>query len=445
MVESYSPSIKPLTVEQQDEPFDDSEFNIASQDEEILALQAIFGDAMAFDEQSREGRIVLAVDLPPTQDQSEDSLLVVRPYSEGPGEASCRISCLPPVTLKFSLWPQYPSDVCVDTEIDAKWLDRAMRDQLESRIREIWKEGGRQPCIFSLAEFLRTESISYLASQTETQLQGQHCVTLFSEDPTGLVDMLVMNDREVAQRKFDKELFQCLVCFDEYRARLGEGDHRSVGECLDIACAKLPHVDMVTTTPTQTDNPAFMTDTMTASAVTSPDISRRGRLSRATLQIVLDGETYSRSRTVDRFIEIFLKHGGHRGLIASITRQLATVDLPRLEQEFDASMIDQDVGGAMRERNEQDSKRSNWLSIKYVKEQSTMCPKCKAPVVKDVGCDHIACRCGYDFCYVCGKAWGHPGECSRPSVTDLEPEPIVRSITAKDVAELFEKILQGYR
>ncbi len=32
-----------------------------------------------------------------------------------------------------------------------------------------------------------------------------------------------------------------------------------------------------------------------------------------------------------------------------------------------------------------------------------MCPKCKFWVEKNQGCDHMRCRCGIDFCYVCGE------------------------------------------
>jgi len=30
------------------------------------------------------------------------------------------------------------------------------------------------------------------------------------------------------------------------------------------------------------------------------------------------------------------------------------------------------------------------------------CPGCKKWVEKNEGCDHITCRCGYEFCYKCG-------------------------------------------
>ncbi|KAI1274875.1 hypothetical protein F5Y07DRAFT_390280 [Xylaria sp. FL0933] len=34
------------------------------------------------------------------------------------------------------------------------------------------------------------------------------------------------------------------------------------------------------------------------------------------------------------------------------------------------------------------------------------CPSCNNMVEKGIGCHHIMCRCGEEFCYVCGGVWG---------------------------------------
>jgi len=34
------------------------------------------------------------------------------------------------------------------------------------------------------------------------------------------------------------------------------------------------------------------------------------------------------------------------------------------------------------------------------------CPSCKFWVEKNEGCDHMTCRCKYQFCYVCGGKYG---------------------------------------
>jgi len=41
--------------------------------------------------------------------------------------------------------------------------------------------------------------------------------------------------------------------------------------------------------------------------------------------------------------------------------------------------------------------------MKFVKgKKFKQCPKCKYWVERATGCDHITCRCRYEFCYKCG-------------------------------------------
>lgn len=43
------------------------------------------------------------------------------------------------------------------------------------------------------------------------------------------------------------------------------------------------------------------------------------------------------------------------------------------------------------------------LAQKWFDQNTTPCPECGAQVEKSMGCNHILCRCGHHYCYLCGE------------------------------------------
>lgn len=48
-----------------------------------------------------------------------------------------------------------------------------------------------------------------------------------------------------------------------------------------------------------------------------------------------------------------------------------------------------------------ESETVNWLTV-----NTKLCPKCRKPVEKNGGCNHVSCLCGQSFCWLCGGATG---------------------------------------
>ncbi|KAL8497330.1 hypothetical protein ACS0TY_020861 [Phlomoides rotata] len=65
------------------------------------------------------------------------------------------------------------------------------------------------------------------------------------------------------------------------------------------------------------------------------------------------------------------------------------------------------VGCEERERLEEERERECDLKLHDLAKKSKWkrCPNCKFYVDKKDGCLHVTCRCRFEFCYSCGKAW----------------------------------------
>ncbi|CAG8486023.1 10391_t:CDS:2 [Ambispora gerdemannii] len=49
----------------------------------------------------------------------------------------------------------------------------------------------------------------------------------------------------------------------------------------------------------------------------------------------------------------------------------------------------------------ENNRRMEEKSNTYIDSMTKKCPKCNANIEKNEGCDHMTCRCGYEFCWLC--------------------------------------------
>jgi hypothetical protein len=50
------------------------------------------------------------------------------------------------------------------------------------------------------------------------------------------------------------------------------------------------------------------------------------------------------------------------------------------------------------------------------------CEKCGNMIERTEGCNHMECRCGYEFCYYCGETWTSSQHGCDGAYSDLDPE-----------------------
>lgn len=57
----------------------------------------------------------------------------------------------------------------------------------------------------------------------------------------------------------------------------------------------------------------------------------------------------------------------------------------------------------------QDKDAAAKLDDAWIKKNSKPCPKCSLAVTKNDGCNHMTCRCGHQFCWICRREWNDCG------------------------------------
>ncbi|CAI0543922.1 unnamed protein product [Linum tenue] len=100
-------------------------------------------------------------------------------------------------------------------------------------------------------------------------------------------------------------------------------------------------------------------------------------------------------------------------------------------------------------KNKSDSENVNWVLA-----NTKACPKCRHPIEKNQGCNHMVCKCRHHFCWMCLGDWKKHGEGSGGyykcnSYEAKKAEGKARKRAAADLeklrAEHFPQLVYDYR
>ncbi|XP_077440307.1 E3 ubiquitin-protein ligase RNF14-like [Vanacampus margaritifer] len=197
------------------------------QENELLALQSIFGsDEFARHESKSSGELRVLVELP------SGFLVALR---EGETVKQYKISFLPPLLLTFELPEDYPSSAPPSFTIRCNWLTHKQLAALGARLTDLYRATGGDVVLFSWAQFLREDTLTFLNIDSVLELSNEPGTELsgLSRSPAQtLLSEILIHDAARAQKVFQSTVYDCAVCFMSY---LGS-DCVQIEECGHVFC-----------------------------------------------------------------------------------------------------------------------------------------------------------------------------------------------------------------
>ncbi|TVU28079.1 hypothetical protein EJB05_19587 [Eragrostis curvula] len=407
------------------------------QEDEVLALQAIYGDDMViFDNMDGlrffqislhyqlQGQIKVYLNVCPNEatetgdDEDDNDRLLY----------ACNLQHLPPVVLTCLLPGGYPSSCPPYFVVVAKWLDEPEVSRFCSVLDEIWTELPGQEVVYRWADWLCSSSWSCIASDDQLVLGPDANSTGGDERAIGrsrILDSTIPRMRdysdETALQVFDQSIHECGVCFGE---DAGSNfvklpcDHSFCVKCMESYCSI--HVKEGSVT-----------------RLTCPDTSCRSPLPPSALRRLLGEDGYARweslalRRTLDTMPDVaycprcnaacvasgddaqcsacfftFCAQCGDRRHVggACVLPEEKLADL--LEQQKQARPSVRDLVNMSEEQERLEQRKvEELLSLREVLRSTRQCPSCRMAIAKIEGCNKMVCHnCGQFFCYRCNRA-----------------------------------------
>uniref|UniRef100_A0A0D9YWS5 RBR-type E3 ubiquitin transferase n=2 Tax=Oryza glumipatula TaxID=40148 RepID=A0A0D9YWS5_9ORYZ len=382
------------------------------QEDEVIALEAIFGGDMVILENKDSLRFIqifVHYSLPDGirvfLNLRRSGALVGTGDNENHngGEVcyACRLQHLPPVVLTCLLPRSYPSTCAPYFTISAKWLDEPKVSYLCAALDEIWTELPGQEVIYRWVDWLNSSSWSFIALNDEIVL---------SPDRTSKFG----DERAIARRILVESTIPLMQIYSE---EISQGinfiKHLSFCYCilLGINFVKLPCHHFFCVKCMEAHCKIHVKE-RNLTQLTCPDTNCRSPLPPSLLKSLLrdDGyaqwESFALKKLLDAMpdlvycprVALSLQSFCYTQLCYFFHKKKDENDIYLMERQKLHSMPAEQL---LKERRELEE----LMNIQEALRSSKQCPHCKMAISKIEGCNKMICvNCGGYFCYSCNQA-----------------------------------------
>ena len=238
------------------------------------------------------------------------------------------------------------------------------------------------------------------------RLQEQHLLAL--------VEKLIEEDKKILIKETDLKTFSCPVCFDEKLIKSDcvtlDCDHRLCRDCLrgvlidNLKEGKVSEKNRKCPIDTSCQIPLNMP--VIQSIYTKEELDKFYDFTLNELPSSNSNEVYVRCPGADcKYIFIYTKGRDDPSPTCIMCKTQFCVE--GCEKPHPGYTCEKHQEW-LKENGEADNRMQNYVLTNKIK----TCNNCRWPVEKNGGCNHMTCRCGNQFCYVCGGTWSSSHKCS---------------------------------